>query len=86
MISVDYSSNQWLQKGTAYIWATATAQTGYVSERDLNLVSAQSGYAFDLEQLAFQRIGNGNYLYNVLVGPGQTLVINQLDAEVTPSP
>ena len=80
VISIQSYMGQFLQNGTAYIMGSVTAQTGYAS--GLNVLTPQSQSADDIEKITFQTMGNGDYLYNNLLFSGQSLIINQLDAEV----
>jgi hypothetical protein len=76
LISIGKLDGQYLQNGTAYLMGSLIAQN-YGDNK-----ATQSGFASDIEHVTFQDLGNGEYLYNNLLGPGQTLIINQLDAQV----
>lgn len=79
IVSLDSFSQRYLQNGSLSIWGSVTGQTGYASGQ--SATSGESESANDVRQITLQNVG-GDYLYNVLLGRNQTLLIEGLDAKV----
>jgi hypothetical protein len=76
MTSFNKFEEQYLQNGTLYIYGNASGEPAYTS--------GKSDGVYDLKHVTFQSVGDG-FLYNDLLSKNQSLLIDGLDARVSPS-